>query len=167
MKALLFALLLLPGLCLALDYSAFNLTQSQLELLDKLEARGFSEEQLLKAAATFERENNRRPTYVPPHTFAQLEEISRWAMGGAFASFAEFAGVEFLADPYKADCPSWEIFNFGRATGSQYFAIDILGRTYSLVGSFQMMYSHSPETFREKYLKVAKEQGFLQYLKIE
>lgn len=166
MKHFLLALVLLPSLCFALDYSEFNLTEQQLNLLDRLEQRGFTEEQLLNAAATFERQNNRRPTYIPAHTRADLEAVSHWAQGGAFASFADFAGVEFSTDAYKADCPNWELFNFGRATGAEHLRFDILAQTYSLAGSLQMMYAHHPETFSEEYLKLARERGFLKYLKI-
>ena len=157
---------MVPMLAMALDYSAFDLTPKQLELLDKLEARGFTEAQLLKAAAVFEKENHKKPTYIPPHTFQDLVALSDWAQGGAFSSFASFAGVEFLADSYKADCPDWALFNFTRATGTEYISYDVLAKTYSLASGLQIKYSRDRENFREFFLQVAKERGFLKYINV-
>jgi hypothetical protein len=165
MRAMIFvAMMSVASVSWAFDASAFDLKPNQVELLEKLKARGFTDEQLQRAAEAMNRHNQRRPVYVPNHTAQDLILVADWAQGGAFASFAHFAGMKFLAEPYKAACPSWEIFNFGRATGKQYFHIDILDQAYRLASTLQIMLATDREGFRDRYLKIAKDKGFLQYL---
>jgi hypothetical protein len=165
MRAMIFAAMMsIASVSWGFDASSLDLTPGQIQALETLKARGFTDEQLQKAAEAMQRHNKRPAVYVPEHTAQDLILVAYWAQGGAFASFADFAGMKFLAEPYKAACPNREIFNFGRATGKQYFHIDILDQAYRLASALQIMLATDREGFRDRYLKMAKEKGFLQYL---
>jgi len=154
----------------SIDFTQFDLKPIQFELLERMQNRGkYTEENLLKMARSFEKANqneNRRSEYIPPHDQQMLEDINQWAKGGAFSAFASNAGVEFLATPYKEDCPSWAVFNFGRATGSEFLKYDILRGAINISTELQYHYANDRENFRANYLKVAEREQFLKYLSL-
>lgn len=155
----------------AIDFDQFKLKPIQRDLLVRMQEKDkYTEETLLKMAKAFERananESNRRE-YIPPHDAELLADVNHWAKGGAFSSYASYANIKFLADPYKEDCPSWAIFNFGRATGVEFLRYDILRGAINISSELQMHYSrhvNDIEKYREAYLKVAEREGFMQYL---
>lgn len=151
--------------------SNYKLTDQQVGLLIRWSnEEKFTQVELEKIAASFEKHNLKPKPYVPPHTNQQLLEVTRWAEGAAFAVFAQYAGFTFDNESYNAACFAnstfncREIFNFGYATGTTYFRYDVLDGYFRVFNVLQFMYSRSPETFREKYLELAKLRGFDIYL---
>jgi len=144
---------------------SYQLTPLQSEMLLKWEKeQKFEHEKLVRFAENFQKHNLKKKPYVPEHTTAQLEEIARWADGNAFSVFAKFAGYDFDAAAYMDDCPNRMLFNFGYATGTEYFRVDVLARYMQTFDGLQIMYSRHPETFREKFFELAKARGFDIYL---
>ena len=150
----------------AIDYSNYDLKDFQIELLKKLEARGFSEEKLNNFASIFERNNNKveQLEYIPPHTQQELEDTEKWAAGGAFYMFAEAAGVSFDRAVYIKDCPNWAIFGFLKASGREHVNYDIMKTYINTRFELDYLYKKDPEAFKENYLKLAAKRGFLQYI---
>ncbi len=144
----------------------YELTTLQINLLLKWEGeQKFDHEKLVGFAKSFEKHNLKAEPYVPPHTFAELIEVSAWAEGAAFATFAEYAGYTFDNEAYNAACPNRVLFNFGYATGKEYFRVDVLVQYMSLFDSLQITYALHPSTFPQKYLELAKSRGFDVYLR--
>lgn len=151
--------------------SNYNLTEQQVGLLTRWSnEEKFTQAELEKIAASFHKHNLKPKPYVPPHTNQQLLDVTQWAEGGAFAVFAQYAGFTFDNKTYNEACFNnetfncREIFNFGYATGKAYFKYDVLDGYFRIFNNLQFMYSHSPETFSEKYLALAKSRGFDIYL---
>ncbi len=143
----------------------YTLSATQIRILTNWAQKGtFSDEELIALAQKFHENNLKPKPYVPPYTFAELNEVMHWAQGGAFATFAQFAGFSFDNKAYNADCPNRVLFNFGMATGTTYFSIDVMMLTSQTFGSLQIMYSHNPATFPEKFLQLATARGFDIYL---
>lgn len=156
----------LPVLALAPDWlENYTLSATQIRILTNWAEKGtFSDEKLIALAQKLHENNLKPKPYVPPHTFAELNEVMHWAQGGAFATFAQFAGFSFDNKDYNADCPNRVLFNFGMATGTTYLQLDVMMLTGQTFGSLQMMYSHHPDTFPEKFLQLATSRGFDIYL---
>jgi hypothetical protein len=105
-----------------------------------------------------------------------LQEISHWAMGGAFSTFAEQAGVVFDSQSFLEDCPDIGVFNFGRATATSCMDVDVLTSFISVAHVLQNYYSRSLQksdtqdessvNFQEYYLSKAVEWGFIDYITI-
>jgi hypothetical protein len=153
---------------LALDYSSYDLTELQLDLLKRFEDKGFSEEKLYRFASIFERSNHKIdvPEYIPPHTKQELYDTEMWAAGGAFFSFAESVGVIFDKDQYIKDCPNWAIFGFLKATAREHIDYDIMKTYTNTMFELDHAKRKDPEVFRSKYLKLAEKRGFLKYMTI-
>jgi hypothetical protein len=144
---------------------SYQLTPTQVQLLLRWEKeQKFDHVKLLSFAESYEKYNLKPKPYVPPHTHQELIEVSEWAAGNAFSFFAKYAGYSFDSEAYKADCPSWILFNFGYSTGTEYFRVDVLLIYLNTFSSLQMMYAHHPETFAQKFLELAQVRGFDQYL---
>lgn len=143
----------------------FDLTETQISILHKFEKMGkFSDEQLLQFAKIYEKENRKKPVYIPPHTFQDLIDVMDWAEGSSFASFAQFTSYQFDNDKYNAACPNRALFNFGMATGTSYLQMDVLMSAMRTFGNLQFMLSHHPESFEENFLKLVRERKFDIYL---
>lgn len=144
---------------------SFTLTELQIEMLKKWdEENRFDREKLIKFAKAYEKHNLKPKKYIPPHTFSELSEVMEWAEGGAFSVFAPYAGFAFDHDAYRADCPNWTLFTFGRATAKEYLQLDVLQLALQTTGSLQMTYAHHPEEFEAHFLKQAQQKGFDIYL---
>ena len=110
--------------------------------------------------------------WTPEYELSDLIEVQTWAAIGVFVINAEEAGVEFDRSAYLDDCPSWILFNFGRATATSCLEVDVLSSYISLAWAFQnkkrnlvhLATSGKKESFREFYLKKAKESGALKYI---
>lgn len=150
----------------ALDYSDYDLTELQLNLLKRLEVRGYSEEKLYKFAGIFERENNKieRDVYIPPHTQQELIDTEKWAAGGAFLSFAKDAGLKFDREEYIADCPNWAIFGFQKAHAREYIDFNIMRSFDNTVFELDFHLRENPTNFKAKYLELIKKRGFYKYI---
>lgn len=110
-------------------------------------------------------------SYIPPHTYEDLQEVSKWAAGGAFYSFAKNANYFFDREAYNRDNPNLALFNFGRATGTSCLEIDVLKGYISMVWVFEsfLKKANRPKqevkrTFRDFYTEAAVKQGFDIYL---
>ena len=145
--------------------NAYQLTPTQTQLILRWEReQKFEHAKLVSFAMSFEKHNLKPKPYVPEHTYWELVEVASWASGAAFATFAEFAGYSFDNTAYNAACPNQLLFNFGYATGKQYFQIDVLEQYIRTFNALQISYSQHPETFAEKFLELAKARGFDTYL---
>ncbi len=154
----------------AMDYSDFDLKPHQLSLLVKLEAKGKDEAYLLKMAKGFHLYNTtgssteeQETEYIPPHTDADLLAVQQWAKGGAFSSFLSFTNLSFDSESYRADCPDWAVFNFGRATGMEYLKRDVLKGAINMMSELQYHYANNRDGFEQKFLELAKREGFESY----
>lgn len=169
MKAILAVVLLgISGgsLYAQVDYSGYDLTEAQLALLDRLEQRGFTDEQLINAAETFERSNQPQPeTYIPPHTPEELDLVYQWAKGGAYLTFARDAGVEFDRDAFLADCPNVALFQFGKASGTEFLSRDVMLGYYNTAYMLNMLLVKSTkEEFQKKYMELISKTEFAKYI---
>ncbi len=145
--------------------SAYQLTPTQTQLILRWEnEQKFDHEKLVSFAISFEKHNLKPKPYVPEHTYWELMDVAGWASGAAFSVFAEFAGYNFDNAAYNAACPNKILFNFGYATGREYFQIDVLEQYMSTFSALQMSYAMHPETFAQKFLELAKARGFDIYL---
>ena len=168
--------LLLQSISWATDLSwisNYKLTEQQVGLLNRwAHEEKFNQAELEKIAASFEKYNLKPKPYVPPHTYQQLLDVARWAEGGAFAVFAKYAGYTFDNSTYTDACfknktfNCGEIFNFGYATGTEFFRLDVLDGYFRVFNNLHFMYSRFPETFSEKYLELARARGFNIYLSL-
>lgn len=153
-----------------LDFSGFDITSNQLEILRKIEKKGErSEEWLLNFAAVMERSNiqrrNQRDIYIPPYTDELLSEIQHWARGAAFSSYAKAAGFAFNNQAYREDCPNWAVFNFNRAHGGRHMGVSLSDSALSQSHFFQAHLNRDPENFSEVFWKEAQKLGFAHYLR--
>lgn len=153
----------------ALDFSEYDLNSNQVRLLQKMEASGkYTEEYILELAERMHIARTQGPqepqVYIPPHTDIELEEVVEWARGGAFAAFASYANMKFLADDYRADCPNMALFNFGRATGTEYLKRDVLKEALNMSHFLQVNFSRDKENFPQFFLEQARKFGFSKYL---
>jgi hypothetical protein len=163
-----FVALLFCSLCFATAAhwtSGFQLTETQVQLLLRWEnEQKFDQEKLVSFAKSFEKHNLKPKPYVPEHTYWELVEVANWASGAAFSVFAQFAGYTFDDIAFNDACPNKLLFNFGYATGKEYFRVDVLEQYISTFNSLQMTYAVHPETFAQKYLELAKARGFDIYI---
>lgn len=150
---------------LAVDYSAYELTELQLNLLERLEKKGYPEETLHRFAGVFHRSNTqpKHEEYIPPHTEQDLEDTQKWAAGSAFFNYQKQAGVSFNREQYVADCPNWALFGFLKATGNHYIDINILRDAINTQFSLDYLFRTS-SNFRKDYLELAEEKGFFKYI---
>lgn len=155
----------------AVDFTQFELKPHQLQLLKKLEAKGKSEEYLIKMAKGFHLYNTtgsstppQETEYIPPHTREDLENVIQWAKGGALSAFLNFTPFDFDYENYKSDCPSWALFNFGRATGTEHLDLDVLDGAIRLSTELQFRLNEGLDEFPGKFLEIAEREGFLKYL---
>ena len=156
----------------AVDLSQYNLKPHQITLLKKLEAKGYSDEKIKNMAENFQNYNvngsRARDEYIPPHTWQELMDVTDWAAGASFSNFARYAEVEFDNEAYRNDCPNWALFNFGRATGTEYIKIDVFTKAMNLSYALQQYYSRDESkdkfNFKKEYFRLLKEYNFEQYL---
>ncbi len=151
------------------DLSAYDLKPSQIEIIRRFEASGkYTEEFLLKFASAAHNQNikdeQRANTYIPPYTSEELELTIKWARGGAFAAFADYAGYRFLGEAYRADCPNVGLFRFGRATGTEFISQDVMREAINQSYALQNYYSGQREEFADLFIKDAIRFGFDIYL---
>jgi hypothetical protein len=167
------ALLIFKSAFAKVDFNQFDLHPHQLGLLLKLEAKGKDDDYLFKIAKGFHLYNTTgssseetQSEYIPPHTEEQLVAVKQWAKGGGFSAYLRYTNLEFDFKTYQDDCPNWAIFNFGRATGTEYIKLDLLMGAINITSELQYLYSKDPGNFEVAYLKVAKREGFLKYLSL-
>lgn len=146
------------------DFSKYTLTAKQIELIERLEKRGFSDAELSKLAQSFERSNTRPAVYVPKHTPADLEAVSAWAEGGAFASFAVDANIKFDRAAYFRDCPNWALFNFGRANATEHLGVDVLWKFTNTLVNLNSALVKRRASFRQEYLEYIRPTEFAKYV---
>lgn len=166
-KLILLSLLLVAEASAMIDLSKYTLTETQINLLYRFEEKGYSDEKLEEFASKFHSYNLRtsRDQYIPPHTPKLLDEITHWAKGGAFYSFVGYTSYTMDIEAYQNDCPDWAVFNFGKATGTQYLKRDILLGVINVNAHLQYLYAKDKDSFEEKFIEVAKSEGFFKYLK--
>lgn len=144
----------------------YDLTPAQRDLVQRLIDRGLEEHLILKLIENMQRGHQPPPqVYIPPHTQDELLAVQRWAEGGAFKSFAQYAGVEFNFQKYMSDCPNMAIFNFGRATGTAHIRTDVLQRFNGRVYQLELLRARlNPEDFRKSYLELIKSTPHYKYV---
>ena len=149
-----------------IDLSQYDLTELQIELMHRFEKKGWSDEKLHKVAGAFHRSNNtqRHEVYIPPHTPEMLDDIVKWAAGGAFAAMIQYTSYSFKTEEYKEDCPSWAVFNFGRATGNQHLKVFVTSRAESYMHVLQNYLIKDRDNFEEHFIRLAKDSGMDIYL---
>lgn len=149
-----------------IDLDQFDLTDKQISLLYKFEDKGWSEEKLSQLAKAMHNHNirQRRVEYVPPHDMRLLLDVKNWASAAAFFNFAKYTRFEMNKKKYHEDCPSWAVFNFGRATGTQHFRIDILDGVINMNHALQTKLINNPEEFEAYFLELATSLGFDKYI---
>lgn len=150
----------------AIDLSAYDLTEKEIALIERLEARGIDHQVLHDYAAALVRERNKPPVYVPEHTMDDLLKVMAWAEGGAFYAFAKEAGVTFDQPAYMADCPNPPLFFFGKATGTAHLRLDVLSRYYNAAYGLQQAFARNPAEFQKRYLEAAELSGMTKYVKV-
>ncbi len=150
-----------------INLDQFDLTDKQISLLYKFEDKGWGEEKLSQLAKAMHNHNirQRRVEYVPPHDMRLLLDVRKWASAAAFFNFVKYTRFEMNKDQYLKDCPSWEVFNFGRATGTQYFRIDVLEGVYNMNDALQTKLVNHPEDFENYFLELATSLGFDKYIR--
>lgn len=150
------------------DFKDYQLTEDQIELLKRLESRGFTEEQLIGAAGAFMKANQPQDrTYIPPHTKADLEAVTVWAEGRAFGIFAQRAGFHFDWVAYEMDCPHPSLFNFGQNTGLEFLDQDVTSLFLNMDYGLRIAWVKSQgqqEIFRAMYLDLLEGTPFFKYL---
>ena len=161
-------ILLFTNFCLAeVDLSPYDLTPEQIEIIRKLEAKGtVSEETLIKLAIASQKHNEKKKEkeYVPEHTLEQLEQVKQWAVGGVFQSYANSMGLNFDGEAYLKSYPVYKngepfmaILNFGLATGTEYFQIDIMILSINIRNDLdRASYNMSDDNFFEYYIEQSK-----------
>lgn len=152
----------------ALDFSSFELNSNQIRLLQKMEASGkYTDEHILDLAERMHNAQTNPPVsseYIPPHTEQELDDTIEWARGGAFAAYASFANMKFLGEEYRADCPNVALFNFGRATGTEFLKRDILKEAINMSHFLQVNFARDKENFQQFFIEEARKYGFAKYL---
>lgn len=153
----------------AIDLSSFDLTQKQVEIFRKLEAKGkHSEEWLLNLAKAMHNHNiqeqRRRDIYIPPYTQQELEETLAWARGGAFSAFADYAGYRFDGESYRADCPNVGLFRFGRASGTEFIPVDVMRDASNTAFQLQQLLIKDKAGFPQAFIELAREYKMDKYL---
>jgi len=156
----------------AVDLSIYDLKPHQIRLLKKLEERGYSDEKIQRMAQNFEDYNLNGPAdrdeYIPPHTWEELTSVQDWAAGASFSAFASQAGVNFDNEAYRNDCPNWALFNFGRATGTEFIKVDVLlkaiNMSYALQQYFAKDESEEKSEFKKQYFRLLLVSGFDKYI---
>lgn len=161
-------LLLVISTAWGADYSQYTLTELQLDLLDRYEKKGMSQEKLDKIAGAFHRHNTKvkRDEYIPPHTQEELFATRRWARGAAFIEFRAVAGVEFDREAYIADCPNWPMFGFLKHTGTEFVEFDVMKGNVNMTFELGYILRTDPENFKERYLELAEHYDFLKYVTV-
>lgn len=154
----------------AIDISSYSLNEKQIKILRNFEESGkYDEEWLHNFAKAMhnhnERQANRPREYIPPYTQEELYETILWARGGAFSSFADYAGYEFLGELYRADCPNVGLFRFGRATGTEYIEIDVMKEAINTSYYLQNLLAKEPEGFEQLFFELAVEYKMDKYLR--
>lgn len=130
------------------DLSLYILTEEQTKIIRKLEAKKtVAEEVLLKLAQVSHNRNIKKKEFIPKHTLEQLEEIRQWAVGAVLRKYAEEVGLNFDYKTYLEEYPVYvngkpylAIFNFGFATGMQYYSIDIMVASINLETDLARVY---------------------------
>lgn len=156
----------------AVDLGQYDLKPHQIRLLMKLEERGYSDEKIRTMAENFQDYNQNGPQdrdeYIPPHTWDELIAVQDWAAGASFSSFAKEAGVEFDNEAYREDCPNWALFNFGRATGTEFVKVDVLMKALKMSYALQQYYakdaSEEKSEFKKEYFRLLQASGFDKYI---
>ncbi len=169
MRLLYFLVIILIGFTslpvFALDLSSYQLTELQKNLLLTWEKENrFDEAKLLHFAQDFHNYNTRPQVYIPPHTSKDLQAVTEWAEGRAFAFFARYTPYIFNAEQYEDDCPYLSLFNFGVATEKAYLNRDVLEISLRTFATLSNLLHQSPEKFPEIYLKMVKAKGFGSYI---
>lgn len=154
-----------------IDLSTYTLKPSQVEIIRKFEASGkYTDEFLHRFARAAHNQNladeRRANTYIPPYTAQELEDTIKWARGGAFAAFADYAGYRFLGEAYRADCPNVGLFRFGRATGTEFIPQDVMREAINMSYALQNHLARDRDNFAALFLAEAKKFGFDIYLEI-
>jgi hypothetical protein len=171
MKSLiLFLILVITPIAQAeVDLTEFDLTPSQTEIIRRFEATGkYTDEFIINFARASHNHNitqaRRANRYIPPYTAEELTATIAWARGGAFASYASFAGYRFLGESYRADCPNVGLFRFGQASGTEFIPQDVMREAINQSHALQTLFSKDPEKFREAFYNEAVRWGFHIYL---
>lgn len=171
MKRMILALIMLSSQTAfaQIDLSPYNLKPSQIEIIRRFEASGkYTDEFLHRFAMATHNQNladeRRANTYIPPYTAAELEATIKWARGGAFAAYADYAGYRFLGEAYRADCPNVGLFRFGRATGTEFIPQDVMREAINMSYALQTHYAKDRENFASLFFEEAVKSGFDVYL---
>ncbi len=162
-----FIVVLMSGLVQAeVNLFHYNLTPEQIKIIRKLEAKGtVSEETLIKLAKASQKHNEKKNEYVPEHTFEQLEQVRDWAVGSIFQSYTKELDLNFDGKAYmesypvrlESGEPNMALFNFGLATGDEYFEIDIMTLSLSLQSTLaQAKQGMSSLEFKDFFIELAK-----------
>lgn len=150
----------------AIDLSAYELTEKEIALIERLEARGIDHQVLHDYAASLVRNRNRPPVYVPEHTLDDLMKVMAWAEGGAFYAFAKEAGVAFDQPAYMAACPHPQLFFFGKATGTAHLRLDVMSGYYNAAYGLQQAFARNPAEFQDYYLEAARRSGMSVFIRV-
>lgn len=169
----LLALLIFKSAFAKVDFNQFELKPHQMRLLLKLEAKGKDDAYLFKMAKGFHLYNTTGSStveeegeYIPPHTAEELIQVRHWAKGGGFSAFLSYTDLKFDYKAYQDDCPNWAIFNFGRATATEFIKVDLLLGAINISSELQYHYAKDPSNFEEVFIKIAEREGFTKYLNL-
>lgn len=166
------AILLVAGLAFADDaqgpidlspYPALN--AKQIDLIRRLEKRGLERQTILNLIQVMLKPQPKGPE-IPPYLPGDIEAVTRWGVGGAFASFARDAKVNFDRDAYLADCPNLPLFGFGKATATQYLHADVLQDFVNYVFILNRHLGDQSRPFRDAYMDEIRQTEFAKYVTI-
>ena len=106
----------------------------------------------------------------PPHTREDLDAVSRWAVGAAYANYAKRVGFVFNNETYMNDNPHKDLFIFGFGS-THCLEIDIINQCLSVMSALSNLYiehlgseTEPDKAFSEVFLKMAEDSGMSKYL---
>lgn len=162
----------LPSAFAKIDLTPYRLTPSQIETIRKFEAKGYDDDFIRRLAEAMQKHNeqNRDPVYIPPHTPEDIRAVTDWAGIGPFYDLVQHTRYEFDLKRYQEDCPSWALFNFGRATGTQYLKADVLNKAINSAYALHRAYALDPSAgktdFQTTFDRLADHYGARPYLSV-
>ena len=151
-----------------IDLSHFDLSEKQIQIIRKVEARGtVSDEILIKMAKASVAHNLKTKEYIPEHTLQELELLQEWVAGFAFQAFSKEAKLEFDQQAHQDAFPVLRegkpfsaLLNMAMAHGMEHFQIDIsLTASNVQLALARKSLALSPEEFQEYYLKLLESYG--------
>ncbi len=156
----------------------YNLTEKQIKIIGDLYDSGRLDDEIILKLIQASLKRNERiaiEEFIPQATTSELEALSHWLIGDAFAQFSDRLGYVFDSEKYLSHYPikfengenDFSVVNYARVNGRLSYSIDIFNASLSLITSFQRKFDQDKDEFLTHYLEQAVELGFNQYLNLK